>query len=165
MSATSKQKVYEAAATPPHNDVADSESKAMSRGEPHVKTDAAAVAAASAASAATGKGRVDGASPGGGKLGLGLSVTAASSFDGSPPTVANGGRTPGGTVRRAGSARVENIGLFGNRTHHLVSIKFQLLRDAPRFQLAIICVILLAGIQVGIQTYNPTDPQLNAVMK
>ena len=50
-----------------------------------------------------------------------------------------------------------NIGCFGSTRHDAVAKKFRDLRDKKWFQTSIIAVIFLAGILVGIQTYNIQD--------
>lgn len=50
-----------------------------------------------------------------------------------------------------------NIGFRGNNTHDKCSKWFRTLRDKKWFQTSIIIVIFLAGILVGIQTYDIQD--------
>lgn len=87
-------------------------------------------------------------------------ATAASGVRQSP-TPSRASSTGSKRMKRAASMR-ENLGCYGSTLHHSWVIKFQLLRDAPKFQAFIILVILVAGIQVGIQTY-PLDPESDLV--
>ena len=61
---------------------------------------------------------------------------------------------------RAQSKKIDpkaNIGCGGNRHHDKVSKWFRSLRDEKWFQTSIIGVIFMAGILVGIQTYDIQD--------
>mmetsp|Transcript_19678 Transcript_19678/g.46029 ORF Transcript_19678/g.46029 Transcript_19678/m.46029 type:complete len:417 (+) Transcript_19678:64-1314(+) len=58
----------------------------------------------------------------------------------------------------------ENIGCCGSKSSHRLAMLFARLRDAGRFQGAIIGVIFVAGALVGIQTYPLSDPDLINVL-
>lgn len=66
----------------------------------------------------------------------------------------------------ASGGRANHLGCCGSDAHHAVAARFRLLRDHPWFQASIILVIFVAGIQVGIQTYNvPAGSQLAEVLE
>lgn len=56
------------------------------------------------------------------------------------------------------------LGCGGNRRHHEVSMRARLLRDVFWFQAVTIFVIVVAAVQVGVQTYNFTDPMTKSVL-
>lgn len=55
------------------------------------------------------------------------------------------------------------IGCFKSQRHDQVAKMFRTLRDKKWFQTSIIIVIFLAGILVGIQTYDIQDPGIISV--